>query len=384
MALNQLGMYWLKFRILLLLALDVSNSPCGGEFCIGCGTEAPVTNRAAAFDKEIGAPVWLSFLEPGVRSRALGIIISMAQCPPIGPGSTLGQGEIKVLSRLGLGGFGEVFLAQTREGLRAVKVVDTSAWSDKEYQVFNTMLMNEASFLSTLDHPAIPKSRGFFAEGSRYFLLMDWIPGHTLEQQVQQAGPLAIEDFLALLATLLEVLAYLHGHPEGVVIFGDLKPANILRVDYAKYRLVDLGLTSRQGSKFSRQIAVFSPNYSAPERARGGPSDIQNDVFSLGTTAYFAMTGHEATVETSARDREKRLLAHLRSECGDWSEASRHCLSKMFTLLLAATELDPAARPKGVKPFLEIQRRLAEVKQREGDRKETSRQKIVKLLYSSE
>ena len=82
----------------------------------------------------------------------------------VGPGSTIRNGQIKLLSRLGLGGFGEVFLAQTQDGLRAVKVVDTSSWSKSEYQVFNTMLMNEASFLRTLDHPALPKAHGFFAE----------------------------------------------------------------------------------------------------------------------------------------------------------------------------------------------------------------------------
>ena len=95
----------------------------------------------------------------------------------MGPGSTIRNGEIKLLSLLGLGGFGEVFLAQTQDGLKAVKVVDTSAWSKSEYQVFNTMLMNEASFLRTLKHTALPRSSGFFAEGSRYFLIMDWSRG---------------------------------------------------------------------------------------------------------------------------------------------------------------------------------------------------------------
>ena len=306
----------------------------------------------------------------------------MTQPITVGPGSTVRNGEIKLLSRLGLGGFGEVFLAQTAQGLKAVKVVETSTWKENEYRVFNTMLMNEASFLSTLQHPGLPRSAGFFAEGSRYFLVMDWFKGHTLEQHVERCGPLDFDELFGLIGDLVEVLDYLHRRCEGVVVFGDLKPANILRTAPATFGLVDLGLVSRQGTKFSSKIAVFSPSFSAPERARGGESHLLHDIFSLGSTVFFALSGKEPTLGMGEKEKERILRGRFVQGSHDWGKESLHCLKKLMVLVLAAMDRDPDGRPRSILPFKELWQRTKETRLKEMQgRKDGSVDEIVRLLY---
>jgi serine/threonine protein kinase len=299
----------------------------------------------------------------------------------MGPGSTIRNGEIKLLSLLGLGGFGQVFLAQTREGLKAVKVVDTTSWSKSEYQVFNSMLMNEASFLRTLKHPALPGSSGFFAEGSRYFIVMDWVQGQTLEQYVSRQGPLPLDELFGLTGALVDVLRYLHLQCEGVVVFGDLKPPNVLRTAPCVYRLVDLGLVSQKGTKFSKEIAVFSPKYGAPERGQGSAADPIHDIYSLGATVYYAMTGKDPSPALND-DHRTRLVAQAIKRESDWDKDSQFALAELLSLSLAALNPDPEARPPNIGLFKRCWEQCREVREREAGRKGgSSADDIVRKLY---
>jgi serine/threonine protein kinase len=295
------------------------------------------------------------------------------------PGSTIRDGEIKLLSRLGLGGFGEVFLAQTGDGLKAVKIVDTSCWSKSEYQVFNTMLMNEASFLRTLSHPMLPSSSGFFAEGSRYFILMEWVKGQTLEQHVEREGTLSLEELYGLTGALIDLLCYLHLECEGVVVFGDLKPANILRTSPCVYRLVDLGLVSHKGTKFSKEIAVFSPKYGAPERGQGGAAEPIHDIYSFGATIYFAMTGKEPLIDPSD-DQSARVVARALKEETDLDKRSQFAMAELLSLCLAALGRDPQARPPHIQVFKNSWEQCREVIEKDTGRKRAT-DDIVRKLY---
>lgn len=300
----------------------------------------------------------------------------------IGPGTVLAGGDLKILSRLGVGGFGEVFLAQTRAGLKAVKVVETSEWDQEEYQVFNAMFMSEASFLRTLSHPGLPKSDGFFAEGSRYFLLMEWLKGPTLEEYVQDEGPLFLDEFMGLIDSLTHVLGYLHTRCEGVVVFGDLKPANIVRRESGTYSLCDLGLTSFEGSKMSKKIAVFSPNFSAPERARGGASEKSNDIYSLGATVYYALTGREPEKTLQPREQERLIRLALERQSEDWGRVALHQAGNLIILLLACLDPDPQGRPPNIRVLRESWQKAREARDLElRDTDSESTDSIMKHLY---
>lgn len=257
----------------------------------------------------------------------------------------IGSSRYRLLSRLGLGGFGEVFLAEGPQGLVAIKAVDTGGWSPREYQVFNALMVSEAAFLSTLSHPALPKLREFFAEGSRYFLVMDWVSGQTLEEAIETSGPFDLGEAFRLLNELLAALEYLHDECRPAIVFGDLKPANVLRTQQGDYRLVDFGLVTRQGSRLTGDFAVYSPPFSAPERASGKASSIRQDVYSLAATVLYSLTGHPPTLgEVEPLLRQRSLHEHF--EAGQ-----RRRAEQLLTVLLACLEPDPEFRPVTLAPL---------------------------------
>jgi serine/threonine protein kinase len=263
----------------------------------------------------------------------------------------------------------------------AVKVVETASWNEREYQVFNALLVSEASFLSTLDHPALPKLRAFFAEGSRYFLVMDWISGQTLEDLVSsREGVLPLEEAVKMLTCLLEALEYLHDHFQPSVIFGDLKPANVLRTFAGAYRLVDLGLVTREGARLTGDFAVYSPPFSAPERARGEASSKSHDIYSLAATTFYALTGlsPESGLEGSVRRvfQEQTLCT---------GKVGVQKLAQLLTLLLASLHPDPRGRPPTLRPIREALDQWMEALERERREAVTARnpEEILRSLYGS-
>lgn len=267
----------------------------------------------------------------------------------------MGEGRYQLLSSLGFGGFAEVFLAEGPQGLVAVKVVETAAWSEREYRVFNALMVSEASFLSTLQHPALPKLRAFFAEASRYFLVMDWVRGQTLEELVGSEGPLALPEAFRLLEQSLAVLGYLHDECRPSVVFGDFKPANLLRTFRGAYRLVDLGLAAHEGVSLTREFAVYSPPYSAPERATGEASVKSHDIYSLSATVAYALTG------TASGSRVEPALRQLFDHCcGRLDPTAAKRLGQLLTLLLAGLHPDPGARPDTLEPLRQALQRFHE------------------------
>jgi serine/threonine protein kinase len=292
------------------------------------------------------------------------------------PEQRIGAGRYRLLSSLGQGGFGEVFLAEGPQGLVAVKVVETASWSEREYQVFNALMVSEASFLSTLDHPCLPRLRDFFAEASRYFLVMDWVSGQTLEELVKSQRRLPLEETLEMLEQLLEALEYLHQDFTPPVIFGDLKPANVLRTYQGRYRLVDLGLATREGSRLTGDFAVYSPPYSPPEQTRGVASCKSHDIYSLAATTVYALTGHPPGPITESATRHS-----FASQTAESGPLARQRLGQLLTLLLAGLQQDPAARPSTLRPYREALLRWRQASQDEQEASTDDPAAILRSLY---
>lgn len=210
---------------------------------------------------------------------------------------------------------------------------------------------------------------------------MEWLKGPTLEEYVQQEGPLFLSELLVLVGSLVEVLTYLHKECQSVVVFGDLKPANVVRRESGEYSLVDLGLTSFEGSRMSKRIAVFSPNFSAPERARGGASAISNDLFSLGATVYYALTGKEPERTLHPRQLERLVREAMERQSEDWGEAALHAVGDLIVLLLACLDPDPLGRPLSILAIREACRKAERVRGKEQESDSSQTDDIMRLLY---
>jgi eukaryotic-like serine/threonine-protein kinase len=204
-------------------------------------------------------------------------------------------GKYKVLERLGSGGMGTVYLCEHLMVGRkvAVKVLPTS-------QADNPSALGrfyrEARAAGVLDHPNLVKAHDIDQEGGLHFLVMDYVDGASLQEIVSRFGPVSVAracDFVRQAANGLQA-----AHAAGL-IHRDVKPANIMLERSGAIRLLDLGLARFYNDnvdlltlKYDEKNVLGTADYVAPEQALNSHEvDIRADIYSLGATFYFLLTG---------------------------------------------------------------------------------------------
>jgi hypothetical protein len=165
--------------------------------------------------------------------------------------------------------------------------------------------LREAHLLSTLRHHSLPLLHASFSENDRSYLVMEAIPGPSLEMRAQ-SGPVGEPEVLRWGIELCTVLQYLHHLPEPIV-YRDLKPANVLeRADTGELVLVDFGV-ARPVAPGVAGTAVGTPGYAAPEQYQGF-ADARSDVYALGATLHRLLTGYDPDQEQPFRHPPVRTL----------------------------------------------------------------------------
>lgn len=203
------------------------------------------------------------------------------------PGDTIGV--YRLLSFIGRGGMGTVYLARRIDGafdqLAAVKVVQTS-----NGPLLSARLQQERQILAMLNHPNIARivDGGETSAGLPFFV-MEYVPGRPIDEYCSRRK-LSQRDILELFLKACE--AVLHAH-QNLVIHRDLKPANILVTGRGEPKLLDFGiakiLDSHQGKTIS--TGVHTPAYASPEQIRGDAVATTTDIYSLGAILYKLLTG---------------------------------------------------------------------------------------------
>ena len=130
------------------------------------------------------------------------------------------------------------------------------------------------------------------ADGALPFLIMQYVPGRSLQARVDEDGPLAVEEILRIGLQAAAGLAA--AHAQGLV-HRDVKPSNILLEDTVERAvLTDFGLARAMDDASLTQTGILAgtPHYMSPEQATGGEIDARSDLFSLGAVLYFMATGH--------------------------------------------------------------------------------------------
>lgn len=149
----------------------------------------------------------------------------------------------------------------------------------------------EAEALSRLRHPNVVPLLGVVDEGDDLVLVMPYLAGGTLSDQVRAYGPLRAEQVLAIAAPLLDALATAH---RAGVVHRDIKPANVLFDLDGRPFLSDFGIASFRDATSGLTVAgsiIGTPDFMAPEQARGESSTPETDVFALGATLLYAASG---------------------------------------------------------------------------------------------
>jgi serine/threonine protein kinase len=225
-------------------------------------------------------------------------------------------GPYRILKPLGRGGMGTVYLAEHRVMRRrcAIKVLPAESLS-KEPSFLDRFHL-EAQAVAALDHPNIVRAydvnKARIDEKEFHYLVMEYVEGQDLRKMVESQGALDYREAADLVYQAAEGLA--HAHARGLV-HRDITPANLLVDTQGVVKILDLGLArffddERDPSLTDpRQKSVLGTvDYMAPEQARNSHDvDARADIYSLGQTFYFLLTGHPPFPKGTAAE---RLHAH--------------------------------------------------------------------------
>jgi eukaryotic-like serine/threonine-protein kinase len=246
-------------------------------------------------------------------------------------------GHYRVVSRIGVGGMGEVYLARDTKLNRrvALKFLPAQAAGDPNYL---RRFQIEAKASATLNHPNVAivysVEDGFDGADGRPFITMEYVEGKTLDTFIP-AGGLNLKTFLEWFVQLADALA--HAHDKGVT-HRDIKPGNIMITPEGVPKILDFGLAQIDRSANPAAAAekteaddtstlnmtdpgqVFgTPSYMSPEQAEGKPVDRRSDIFSFGVVMYQALTGERpfkgdsyASVVSELMTKEPRPITEIK------------------------------------------------------------------------
>jgi len=248
----------------------------------------------------------------------------------------------RILELVGQGGFGSVYkAADTSFGDRlvAIKAMEQKGLSQEEIAEAATSFKREALMLANLRHPHLPRIYDHFSDSGRWYLVMDYIEGETLEVYLQKSvrdphtgkGHLPVEEVLDTGLQLCAVLDYLHTR-QPPIIFRDLKPANVMRTPERHLYLIDFGIARHfKPGQIKDTMPLGSPGYAAPEQYGKVQTTPRADIYSLGVILHQLLTGDDPTTTPF-------LLAPIQPG-GD------PVLAKVALLIKQMTEMNESHRP---------------------------------------
>src|ERR1041384_539080 len=209
------------------------------------------------------------------------------------PGTLL-LDRYSIVQRVGGGGMGSVYQARDRrlaDRLCAVKEMIEMFADQAQRAKAVEDFKREAEVLAQLDHPSIPTVFDYFIESGRYYLVMRWIGGGDLAEQMRLRGGIVDEATVCKWAVnICDVLHYIHTQ-RPPIIYRDLKPANLM-LDDKKERvmLVDFGIARIVRPTEKGVTAIGTMGYAPPELF-AGKVEARSDIYSLGATIFHMMTG---------------------------------------------------------------------------------------------
>jgi serine/threonine-protein kinase len=211
----------------------------------------------------------------------------------ITPTPALLQERYQIDRVLGEGGMGRVYLARDRrlaDRPCAIKEMVDEFIDPRKRHEANESFAREADTLARLKHPAIPAIFDRFDDHNRHYLVMEYVEGHDLDQELAlDAQPLPESKVTDIARQLCDVLAYLHGF-NPPIIYRDMKPSNVMVTPSGRVTLIDFGIA--RIFKRGKVTTVGTIGFAAPEQYQGHV-DPRSDIYSLGVTLHYLLTKQE-------------------------------------------------------------------------------------------
>jgi autotransporter-associated beta strand protein len=223
-------------------------------------------------------------------------------------------GKYRLLDRLGQGGMGLVYLCEhiLMKRLVALKVLPTNLASEPGNK---ERFLREAQAAAALKHPNIVQAFDVDAEGNVHYLVMEYVSGVNLDRLVSKIGPL---DQVRAAHYIAQAADGLQHAAERGMVHRDIKPSNLLLDREGTVKILDMGLarffdSRSQGitERFDKDAVIGTADYISPEQALDSKDvDIRADIYSLGCTFYFLLTGKAPFADANVT--QKLLLHQLR------------------------------------------------------------------------
>ncbi len=233
----------------------------------------------------------------------------------IPPGARLGHFEL--LEYVGGGGMGRVFRAlDTRLG----RTVALKALSRHQASDLDTLMRfrNEARSAARLNHPGIAQVFFVGEDDGLPFIAFEFVEGPNIRDLVGQKGPLSLVEALSYTLQVAEALTHAAARN---VVHRDIKPSNLLITSEGRAKLIDMGLArmrklgSGSADLTASGVTLGTFDYISPEQARDPRNaDIRSDIYSLGCTLFFMLTGRPPFPEGTVL---QKLLQHQEIEAPD-------------------------------------------------------------------
>lgn len=230
-------------------------------------------------------------------------------------------GSYKLLGHIGTGGMSNVYLAEhTRmHDRRAIKVLPRRRVNDATYLA---RFQLEAKAIASLNHPNIVRAFDIDNDGDLHYIVMEYVDGDDLQAIVRREGPMEVTRAVGYMRQAADGLQ--HAHDTGL-IHRDVKPANLLVDSRQRVKILDLGLalfTQQDDESLTvanNENVLGTADYLAPEQALNSHTvDHRADMYGLGCTLYFLLTGHppfnDGTLAQRIAKHQKEMPTSIRKE----------------------------------------------------------------------
>ena len=211
-------------------------------------------------------------------------------------------GKYRILSAIGSGGFGAVYLAEDTwiDKKVALKVPHRQSADFSE-------LLHEPRLLASLNHPNIVSILTAEKHDNVFFIVMEYVPSETLEAVIAREGTLELTRALDFTCQICNAIDHAHRHG---VIHRDLRPGNVLITEHGMAKVADFGTSRFLEVAAHGTTVVGSPPYMAPEQFHG-KAVFASDIYSLGVTMYQMMTGSLPYHTPGPAELEKLMTGEL-------------------------------------------------------------------------
>ncbi len=254
-----------------------------------------------------------------------------------------------VKSKIGEGGMGSVYLGihQNLDRKAAIKVLNPELSNNAE---LIKRFHNEAITLSKLNHQNIVSIYDFVDSDGKYFLIMEYAEGDTLDIIIEKRGPIGENTAIKLFGKVLDGFSY--AHQKGI-IHRDIKPSNIIVGTDNEIKILDFGIAKilESGNKLTKTgTRMGSINYMSPEQILARDVDTRSDVYSLGVTLFEMLSGslpynsdNESEYEIQTRILKEPLPSIL--------QINQNISSNTDFVIQKATSKDPNQRFRSCEEF---------------------------------